>query len=83
MVMIEIMCEFEQFKGRIIFMSMYNDIGWRERGTTENVTNCITVANYARKFLPGHWSFLGPGSEKKWSETYSGKWHGEWEKLQR
>ena len=60
---------------------MYNDIVWGEKGNTEKcVQNCITVANYARKFLPGHWSFLGPGSEKKWYGTYSEKWNGEWDK---
>ena len=31
----------EQFKGRIIFMSMYNDIDWRKRGKKEN---CIANA---------------------------------------
>ena len=62
--MTELQCETEQFKGRIIFMSMYNDIVWGERGNPEKcVKNCITVAKYARKFLPGHWSFLGPGSK--------------------
>ena len=33
--MTELQCEPEQFKGRIIFMSMYNDIAWGERGNTE------------------------------------------------
>ena len=31
--MTELQCELEQFKGRIIFMSMYNDIVWREGNT--------------------------------------------------
>ena len=39
-----------------------------------------SVANYARKFLPGHWSCWGPGLEKKWYGTYSAKWNGEWDK---
>ena len=79
--MTELQCEPEQFRGRIIFMSMYSDIVWRERGNTEKcVTNSITVANYARNFLPGHWSFLGTGSEKKWYETYSDRWNGGWDK---
>ena len=30
-------------------------------------TNSVTVANYAHRFPLGRWSFLGPGSEKKWS----------------
>ena len=36
----------------------------------KNDENCISnaeeVRNYAMKFLPGHWTFLGPGSEEKW-----------------
>ena len=34
--MTESKCEPEQFKGRIIFMSMYNDIGWTKRGNKEH-----------------------------------------------
>ena len=53
----------------------------REQGNTEKcVRNCITAANCARKFLPGHGSFLGPGSEKKWYGTYSDKPDGCWDK---
>ena len=38
-----------------------------EKEETENcILNSVTVANYARRFLLGRWSFLGPGSEKKW-----------------
>ena len=48
--MTEFFCEPEQFKGRIIFMSMYNDIVWRERGNTEKcIMNSVTVANGARR----------------------------------
>ena len=36
-------------------------------------SNAHEVADYARRFLRGHWSFLGPGSEKKWFGTYSDK----------
>ena len=76
----EVQCEPEQFKGRIIFMSMYNDIPCGERGNTEKcILNSVTVANYARRFLLGRWSFLGPGSEKKWYGTCSDKPDGEWD----
>ena len=38
-----------QFKVRIIFTSMYIDIVWRERGSTEKCEKkSVTVANYAR-----------------------------------
>ena len=34
--MTESKCEPEQFKGKIILMSMYSDIDWGKRGNTEN-----------------------------------------------
>ena len=67
----DLQCESEQVNDRIIFMSMYNDIVWREEGNTEKcVTNSVTLAKYARRFPRGRWSFLGPGSEKKWYGTH-------------
>ena len=36
------------------------------------------VAEYARQFPRGHWSFLVPGSEKKWYGTYDGIPSGYW-----
>ena len=74
-------CEPEQFNGGIIFMSMYNDIVWGEQGNTEKCdNNSVTVANYARRFPRGRWSFLGLGSKKKWCGTYSDKRDGDWDK---
>ena len=60
----------EQFNDKIIFMSMYNDIAWEEKGNT---------ANYARRFPRGRWSFWGRGSGKKWYGTYSDKPDGSWD----
>ena len=80
--MTELQCEPEQSKGWIIFMSMYNDTVWRERGNTEKCeTNSVTVVNYARRFPLGRWSFLGLGSEKKCSITYSDKPDGNGSRL--
>ena len=79
--MTELQCEPEQFKGRIIFMSMYNDIVRRERGNTEKcIMNSVAVANCARRFLRGRSSFLESGSEKKRHGTYSEKPDGKWDK---
>ena len=79
--MTESKCELEQFKGRIIFMSMYNDIGWTKRRNKENCfANALRVIEYARSFTQGHWSFLEPGSQKKWYGTYSDKPDGDWDK---
>ena len=46
-----------------------------EQKETKKDVNTIhkTVANYARRFTRGHWSFLGPGSEEKWYGTYTDK----------
>ena len=60
----------EEFKGRIIFMSMFSDI---LLGSEDNEQECESYANLvsicARRLSPGRWSFLGPGSEKKWYST--------------
>ena len=49
--------------------------------TKENcIANSHRVTEYARRFTRGHWSVLGPGSEKKWYGTYSGKPDGDWDK---
>ena len=79
--MTESKCEPEQFKGRIIFMSMYNDIDWRKRGNRENcIANAHRVTEYVRRFTRGHWSFPGPGSEKTWCGTHVNKPDGECDK---
>ena len=65
--MTEIKCELEQCQGRIIFMSMYNNIAWKEKGNKEDcISNAPRVTEYARRFAPGNSSFLVPGSETKW-----------------
>ena len=72
----------EEFTGRIIFMSMFNDISW---GSPDNEQECELSANlvsiYATRFAPGRWSFLGPGSEKKWYSTYNERPRGEWDRV--
>ena len=45
---------------------------WREKGNEEWCTvNSQIVAECARKFAHGHWSFLGPRSEKEWYGTHT------------
>ena len=55
-------------------MSTFNDTEWKK-----NDDNCISnakkVKNYAKRFLPG-WTFLGPGSEKRWyGDSHGGQWN--------
>ena len=57
----------ETFTGRILFMSMFNDISCDRKGNKEEcLANAGVVKVLARKFGVGQWSFIGPGSEKKW-----------------
>ena len=70
-----------QFQGRIIFMSMLNDI---LRGTKDNELECIAnatlVSLFAKGFPAGCWSFFGIGSEKMWYSAYNERPRGEWER---
>ena len=49
-------------------MSMFNDISW---GSSDNKKECESnaqlLSQFAKIFGAGQWSFLGLGSEKKWS----------------
>ena len=56
----------ETFTGRVLFMSMFNDISSDRKGNKEEcLANARVVKVLARKFGVGQWSFVGPGSEKK------------------
>ena len=56
----------ETFTGRILFMSMFNDISCdRKDNEEECVANARVVSILAKKFGIGQWSFIGPGSEKE------------------
>ena len=63
-------------------MSMFNDISW---GSKDNKKECESSAQlvslYAKRFSPGRWSFLGPGSEKKWCSIHESKPQGEWDRV--
>ena len=64
----------ETFTGRILFMSMFNDISCDKKDNEEEcLANARVVKVLAKKFGIGQWSFIGPGSEKKW---YSGEENG-------
>ena len=67
-----------QFQGRIIFMSMFNDISWVSEAN-ECIANATLVTLFAKRFPAGRWSFLGPGPEKKWYSTYIDRPRGEWD----
>ena len=54
----------ETFTGRILFMSMFNDISCDGKGNDEEcVANSKVVSIFAKKSGIGQRSFIGPGSE--------------------
>ena len=72
----------EKFTVRIIFMSMFNDISWGSKiSKKECESNAQLVSLYAKRFGAGQWSFLGPGSEKKWYSISEDSPHGEWDRI--
>ena len=63
-------------------MSMFNDISC---GTKDNEQECLAharvVSLYARKFGTGQWSFIGPGSQKKWYSMEENSPQGIWDHI--
>ena len=71
----------ETFTGRILFMSMFNDISCERKGNKEEcLANAGVVKVLARKFGVGQWSFIGPGSEKKWYSAENSP-QGAWDNI--
>ena len=57
----------ETFTRIILCMSMFNDISCDNKDNEEEcLANAMVVSIFAKKFGFGQWSFIGPGSEKKW-----------------
>ena len=69
----------ETFTGRILFMSMFNDISCdRYDNKVECLKNAEFVKTFAKRFGIGQWFFIGPGSEKKWYPSENSP-HGAWD----
>ena len=61
-------------------MSMFNDICCDGKGNKEEcLANAEVVSIFARKFGIGQWSFIGPGSEKKWYSMEENSPQGIWD----
>ena len=72
----------ETFTGRILFMSMFNDISCDGKGNEEEcVANVKVVSIFAKKFGIGQWSFICPGSEKKWYSMEENSPQGIWDHI--
>ena len=74
----------ENFKGRIKFMSMLNDISCGSKDKEkECLSNAKLVSLYAKRFPKGQWSFigLGPGPENKWYAIREDSPLGDWDNM--
>ena len=71
----------ETFTERILFVSMFNDISCDRN---DNKDECLKNANYVQTFAGsfgiGQWSFIGPGSEKKWYSSENSP-QGAWDNI--
>ena len=70
-------------KGRVILMSMSNDI---ERWTEDYVQRCLAIATeitkFAKQFKFGHF-FCGPGPQRVGYRSCSNKPNGAWKRIVR
>ena len=63
-------------------MSMFNDISCDGKGNEEErVANSKLVSILAKKYGIGQWSFIGPGSEKKWYSMEENSPQGIWDHI--
>ena len=63
-------------------MSMFNDISWRSRDSkVECESNANLVSVCAKRFGTGQWSFLVPGSKKKWYSISADDPQGECDRI--
>ena len=71
----------ETFTGRILLMSMFNDISCDRKGNKDGcLANAGVVKVLARRFGVGQWSFIGRGSEKKWYSAENSP-QGAWDNI--
>ena len=62
-------------------MSMFNDISCDRKGNKDEcLANAEAVKVLARRFGIGQWSFIGPGSEKKWYFSENSP-QGDWDNI--
>ena len=72
----------DTFTGRILLMSMLNDISCDRKGNKEEcLVNARVVKVLAKRFGIGQWSFVGPGSEKKCFSGEENSPQGAWDHI--
>ena len=73
----------ENFTGRIVFMSMFNDISCGSRDNEKECESNADVVSFfiCKKIWNKQWSFIGPGSEKNWYSVRKDSPQGEWDTM--
>ena len=70
----------ENFRDRIIFMTMFTDIEQEKRGNADScAVSSRKIKEHASKFNDGHWAFLGPEEESKRYQGYTTNYGGKWD----
>ena len=63
-------------------MSMFNDISCDKKDNErECLANAKVISIFAKKVAVGQWSFIGPGSEKKWYSMEENSPQGIWDHI--
>ena len=71
----------ETITGKILFMSMFNDISCDRKGNKDEcLANAETVKVLAGRFGIGQYSFIGPRSGKKWYSSENSP-QGAWDNI--
>ena len=64
---------------------LHVDVQWHLMGSEDNERECNANADLvsilAKRFPAARWSFLGPGSRKKWYSTYIDRPQREWDRI--
>ena len=73
----------ENFTGRIylpvdVQTTSHRDLKTRKMNANQVLSSFLSMRKY---FAAGQWSFLGPGSEKKWKSTHECDPQGEWDRI--
>ena len=64
----------------LLFVSMFNDISCDKKDNEEeSVANAKVVKVLAKRLGIGQWSFIGPGSAKKWCSMEENSPQGIWD----
>ena len=72
----------ENSTGRILFMTMFNDISCEKKDNEEEcLANAEVVSLFAKKFGIRQSSFIGPSSEKKWYSMDENSPQGIWDNI--